>query len=446
MTDAVDLYQACAEKLLRDPDNPDALSSMFSVLSDDGDLRYGKHYRYLAQRAYQLAPDDITVAFNYGSALVRAGEFKKANEIFTRCAKIAPPEWLARCYHHIGISYRALGMNREAIANYEKSLEIEHKLSVMKDRAIALMATDLQAGFEAFEIRREIAEQVSNNSKYGLVTQRHLPPNVTHWKGEDLTGKSIVVYHEDGCGDFIQFCRYIPKLRELAPSKVLLTGPVPGLLELVAANIPVDGIVPLTEFESDYVIGSMSVPWRVGISEETVSGKPYFKAEPAQIPLRGDLNVGLVWRGNPQYGKDVHRSLAFTEFCPLFDIPGVAFYSLQVGEPAAEVSNYGFDGFVANLEPFATSWTATAGLIQALDLVVTVDTAVAHLAGALGKPVFMMTTNACDWRWHRLNVKTRWYDSMRVYRQHKQDDWSPCITAVRDGIKGMLNGRRSKAA
>jgi hypothetical protein len=183
----------------------------------------------------------------------------------------------------------------------------------------------------------------------------------------------------------------------------------------------------------------------VALNSISVSGGSYFKAEPAKIPLRGKLNVGLVWRGNPAYGMDAHRSMAFSEYCPLFDLPGVAFYSLQAGAPGLEVTNLGFDGFVANLEPLAQTWRDTARLIQALDVVVSVDTACAHLAGALGKPVYTLVTNACDWRWNRNSQRTVWYDSMRVIRQKKQDDWAPCIKIVRDELKGLLSERRQAA-
>ena len=136
--------------------------------------------------------------------------------------------------------------------------------------------------------------------------------------------------------------------------------------------------------------------------------------------------------------------MAFSELCPLFDIPGAAFYSLQ--RDSLEVTQLGYDGFVANLEPLETSWRETAKLVQALDVIVTVDTAIAHLAGALGKPVFIMTTASSDWRWNRNSEKTAWYDSARVIRQKRQDDWAPVIANVHDQLQGMMNGRRRQAA
>jgi hypothetical protein len=130
----------------------------------------------------------------------------------------------------------------------------------------------------------------------------------------------------------------------------------------------------------------------------------------------------------------------------LFDLPGVAFYSLQCGPASLEVTNLGLDGFVGNLEPLAKTWRDTARLIQALDVVVTVDTAVAHLAGALGKPVFILVTNASDWRWNRNSEKTAWYDSARVIRQKKQDEWAPCIEIVKERLRNMLDAQRRQAA
>jgi len=441
----VEKYRATCNKLIRNPDDAVALVDQFSLISEKKEN--AALYLPLAKRAFELAPNDISPVFNYGSGLHRAGEFEKALEIYHRCLKITPDDWRAKVYHHLGVAYRAVGENHKAAEWYQKSYDIEPNPNTLKDRALAILASgDLMSGLQAFEVRREAAVWKLHESGGHLISQAKLPPDVVHWQGEDLTDKTVVVYHEEGSGDFIQFCRYIPRLREMGAAKVLLCGPVPDLLDLVADNIDFDGIVPLSgPFDCDVVIGSMSVPWRVGIDLAKASGRPYFKAEPAKIPLRGKLNVGLVWRGNPAYGMDVHRSIAFTEFCPLFDLPGAAFYSLQAGHPGLETTNLGYDGFVANLEPLATTWRNTARLIQALDVIVSVDTAVAHLAGALGKPVFMLATNACDWRWNRNSQKTVWYDSMRVIRQKKQGDWKPCIRQVRDQLKDMLSERRSAA-
>jgi hypothetical protein len=221
---------------------------------------------------------------------------------------------------------------------------------------------------------------------------------------------------------------------------------VPSLLELVNTQCGCDGFLPLEDgtdepFPCDYVLGSMSLPWRVGAAYSNFDGTPYYGVPRSTLVPQGrsQLHVGLVWRGSPAYGKDVLRSMAFSNLVSLFDISGTAFYSLQLGDGAKEVSNLGFDGFVADLAPFAKTWTDTASLIAALDVVVTVDTAVAHLAGALGKPVLIMVTRACDWRWKRgASELTEWYDSARVIRQQAQGKWDLCIQRVKNHLERIL--------
>jgi tetratricopeptide (TPR) repeat protein len=447
MSDAVARYKSFAAALLHAPDDPEMLVNQFALLSDDGDRANGKHYLYLAQRAYNAAPDNINAVFNYGSALQRAGEFGKAKDIYQWCVNHATEEWLTRCLHHLGVAYRALGQNVQAIELYDQAISRDPNPNYRKDRALAKMAAGrLREGLEEFECRREVAERRLAAQGGVLIAQQRLPEGVTHWKGEDLTGKTLVIYHEEGAGDFIQFCRFIPRLREAGVAKILLTGPAPDLLELISDQFAVDGIAPLSgPFECDFVVGSMSLPWRLGIDMKDVDGKPYMAAEPATFPRRGLLNVGLIWRGNPAYGMDVHRSMAFSALCPLFDLNDVAFYSLQVGPASAEFGKLGFDGFVADLAPFAKSWRATARLLKRLDAVVTVDTAVAHLSGALGVPALMMVTKASDWRWDRNSEKTVWYDSVRVYRQNDQDNWKPCVQQVRKQLTEMLGERRKDA-
>lgn len=448
MSETVQKYKAFAGKLLTAPDDPENLINQFALLSDGGDRTNGRHYLALAQRAYAINPEDVNTVFNYASALQRVGEFGKAKDLYKWCVDHGPDEWLTRSLHHLGVAYRAMGQNTKAIECYDQAISRDPKAEYIKDRALAMMAAGwLREGLETFEVRKKLSEEHVAKNGGVLKAQNRLPADVKYWNGEDLTGKTIVIYHEEGTGDFFQFARFIPKLRKTGVAKILLTGPVPDVLDFISDQVQIDGIVPLEgPFECDYVVGSMSISWRLGIDYKDISGKPYMVAEPATFPLRGKLNVGLVWRGNPAYGMDAHRSMAFSELCPLFDIPDVAFYSLQCGPANNEVTKLGFDGFVADLTPFAKSWRKTARLLKRLDVVVTVDTAVAHLAGALGVPCLMMITKASDWRWDRSSENTVWYDSIRVIRQQEQDDWKPCVTRVRNKLKEMLNGRGQDAS
>ena len=434
-----------AADLLRYLDDGSALVNQMALLLDNGDRQNSKCYVSLARRAWRNAPDDIDAVFNLASALHRVGRFHQAADFYQHCVARNDPEWHARSLHHLGVAYRALGENKKAIDYYGKALElVPERLDIKKDLALALLADDQFAlGLEAFEVRKDVAYEKLKWNKGELVTQQKLPKGVAHWKGESLEGKSVVVYHEEGTGDFIHFCRFIPILRDHGVRSIHLTGPVPDLLDLVADNVAVDGIVPLAgPFACDYVVGSMSVPWRCGATLEAVSGKPYFKADAATFPLRGLLNVGLVWRGNAAYAKDVDRSMPLGALSPLFEIPDIAFYSLQVGEGAKEITTLGFDGFIGDLAPFAKNWRATAKLIKRLDAIVSVDTAVAHLAGALGLPVFILVTNACDWRWNRDSEHTRWYDSANVVRQNVHGNWAFCVDWVKEILEELADERR----
>jgi hypothetical protein len=444
---AAEQYRASAAALLRKPDHPDVLIGHFALLYNTVDRRKVAQLFPLAARAWRLDPEKYTVMFNYATALTAVGRWPEAIAIFNRCVEQAPDQdWLGRACHHLGMSFRSNGDNAEACTWYSKAIDLTGDPEIKKDLALTQLAMGhLNEGLRTFECRRECSE--AGIKKHGPKGHGLLPSNVRekHWQGEQLTGKTVVVYHEEGIGDFFMMCRFIPRLRDYGAARILLTGKVPDVLELVADNIAVDGIVPLAEFDCDHVVGSMTVPWRTGVDYDDVDGKPYFKAEPANFPRRGVLNVGLVWRGNPVYGRNSHRSMDFVNFCPLFDSPGIAFYSLQVGDGADEIAAAGYDGFVADLAPFAKSWRQTARLIARLDAVVTVDTACAHLAGALGVPVMMLATKFCDWRWNRQSEHTVWYDAMRVLRQQTVDDWAPLIDDVKVRLETMADGRRQVA-
>lgn len=449
MPEQVELYKGFAAQLLRDPDDTDALINQFALLGENTSRTNSRNYYALAHRAYQLAPHKYNAVFNYASACHRTGHFEKAYSLYIDALEIAPKDAVAETLHHVGIALRAQGRVAGAIGWYKRAIEASPdddyiRLRAEKDLALALMSMGkLTEGFKAYEVRKPFAKVRLAKKGGKLQAMQKLPPGVVHWDGEDLTGKTIVVYHEEGSGDFIQFCRCIPQFVErFRPGRILLAGPAADLLDLITDNIAVDGVVPLEgPFGADYVIGSMSLPWRIGLEYANVSGAPYFKTEPADFPLRGMLNVGLAWRGNPDYAMDAHRSMTFEDFTPLFDVPGIAWYSLQMAG-SQEITHHGFDGFVADLAPMAKNWRATARLIRRLDCVVSVDTAVAHLAGALGVPAFILVTNACDWRWDRTSMQTAWYDSATVIRQEFQDDWKPCIDAVHTHLTEMVDAAR----
>ena len=172
-----------------------------------------------------------------------------------------------------------------------------------------------------------------------------------------------------------------------------------------------------------------------------ICGAPYMTAEPFKLPKRSKLKVGLVWRGSQSHARDQDRSIVLEDYAPLFELPGIAFYSLQVGPSADDIHHAGLTGFVADLTPKIKDWSDTASAIAAMDAVVSVDTSTAHLAGALGVPVHILINVACDWRWLHSGATTRWYSSARLYRQSIAGKWSDPIERIAKVLYGQVSGR-----
>jgi hypothetical protein len=240
-------------------------------------------------------------------------------------------------------------------------------------------------------------------------------------------------------GDTLQFCRFIPQAAALArvvvacpPSlKTLLQG-LPNVAE-VAVGKPVPAY--------DMHCPLMSLPALLGIPPERFAETvPYLQADPAAAAVwrarLADLpgpRVGVVWAGNPAYPADRKRSVPFEKLAPLLALPGVSFVSLQMGEAAAA----GQSRFAFDAAPLIGDYADTAALIEALDLLISVDTSAAHLAGALGRPVWLLNRADTDWRWLLERSDTPWYPTMRLFRQPAPGDWSFVVRSVAEAVVGV---------
>ncbi len=342
MLAVVDDYRTTSTALLRDPNDVAALVDMFALLADNGQPQDVAAHMVLAKRAFALSPEHPRVIFNYATALSRLGGHNDAILLYLKCLPIDQrSEWRALVLYHIALGFRSMGEWEKALDYYAQSLALDPQSQVRVDQALTVMgAGRLNEGLRLFEARKELAEIRDRQLGEASSTLSRLPPGVVHWNGEDLRSKSITVYQEEGVGDFFMFCRFLPQLQA---AKIFLTGRSKDLLEFVSDHIPVEGILPLEgPFNTDYVTGSMSVPWRTRVEWSDIIGEPYFHVEPAMIPRRGRLNVGLCWRGSPGYKRDHLRSMPFREFVPLFDMTNAAFYSLQIG-PATKEDTRGAD-------------------------------------------------------------------------------------------------------
>lgn len=249
------------------------------------------------------------------------------------------------------------------------------------------------------------------------------------WRGEPLEGKRILIYAEQGLGDTLQFCRY------------LRTNPI-LLVEPGGETHAADFYVPLLSLPAIFGTNLNSIPAErsyLRASPETRSGWRRRLA-----PLGRKLRVGFVSQGNPRYKNDRNRSIPAELFEPLSQVPGVALINLQFGRPVPASSN------ALDLSSEIGDFANTAGLVEEMDLVISVDTSMAHLAGAIGKETWVLLSQAADWRWMRDRDDSPWYPDVRLFRQAESHDWTSVLHAVggtagtrRTCIAALIRGIRS---
>lgn len=424
MTDAisevVEAYKKLAYELIKDPDNPEHISNQLNLLMARGN-RTAAHLA-LARRAERLAPNEFIAVFNLGSAQLRAGHYWESLETFKRALPMAPPEYRVETLNHIGLGYHDLGQFQRAIDEFNAIIAqgIANR-ATYQNRALSTLGLGDLRGLFDFEC-------VYNDGPRKPIAHSGVP----RWRGESLDGKHIIVHHEQGYGDFFQFLRFLPKIHA---GKVTVAAP-PELLDLARDNFIADDWVGEDgPFDADYYCSLMSAVGASGWTYAQVTGEPYMMALPRKMPERSRMKVGLAWRGSSSYVQDTNRSMELDDLCPLFELPYKGFYSLQVGSGSKDITKLGLDGFVADLGPSLANWRDTARAIAAMDVIVSVDTAVAHLAGALGKPVMLLLPFACCWRWMRGRDDTPWYRNTKLFRQTVPLDWKEPIGRVRDALE-----------
>lgn len=267
------------------------------------------------------------------------------------------------------------------------------------------------------------------------------------WDGQALGDRRLLLIADQGAGDAIQFCRYIPWAAARAPNLVIASAS-PALTPILERQA---GVLHMVETWNQ--VGPFAaycplsgLPRLAGARLETIPGNfPYIEAEPvrnaawaerlASLLPRGRKRVGIVWAGSPTHNKDRRRSMALSDFAPLTDIPGVALAALQKGPAQAQIARYFGRAPLINLGPALTDYRDTAAALDHLDLVVTVDTSVAHLAGAMGRKVWILLPFAPDWRWLLDRADSPWYGTARLFRQKSPGDWGPVMEEVAAALR-----------
>lgn len=273
-------------------------------------------------------------------------------------------------------------------------------------------------------------------SRAGFLNMKHWPQVRSCWTGGDIAGRTILLVAEQGLGDTLQFVRYVPLVAARGARVVLVVqAPLVSLLQGTrGADMVVASGQPLPAF--DLYCPLLSLPGVFGTTLATVPPVVPYAMRFAPAPGRPCLQVGLVWAGNPAFIEDRRRSIIPALLAPLQDVPGVEFHNLQLGAETLPLP--GMHDLIRGTGDFAE----TARRVASLDLVIAVDTSVAHLAATMGKPVWLLARHQGCWRWLREQADTPWYPSMRIYRQRQSNDWAAVIREVCGELEVMAGSGR----
>ena len=439
MTSPADLIRqgrlAEAETLFRQalaaaPDDAGTLTNLGVVLQlqarfDEAEACY--------RQALALRPDQPMTLNNLGVVLQARDAVEEAIGCFRRAVALRPD--YQEALNGLGVALQAEGRLDEAIASFRQvlALRADHAETRLNLATALLVAGDLEAGFRELEWRWRARGRAE-----------HLPEQLPPWSGEPLAGGTLMVLAEQGAGDTFQFIRYLGELKARSGAGRVLMLAAPPLARLLASAEGIDRLlVPGDEPEPfDRYVPLLSLPHHFGTRLDTIpAAVPYLSAPQALVDAhRRSLDglpgrkVGLVWRGNPRHRNDRKRSLPENVWPDLGRLPGGSWVSLNPGPTEAETRLLADHLGAVDITSTLADWADTAAAIMALDLVVTVDTGVAHLAGALGRPAWVLLPFAPDWRWLLGRSDSPWYPSLRLFRQPRAGDWPAVIEAVRNAL------------
>jgi Flp pilus assembly protein TadD len=432
--------EATYRSILREvPNDAEALSNLGAVFNA---AKHHAEAEAACRAALAARPGYWAALANLGAALHRQQRYEEAVAAYLDSLHANPGN--TNACTNLGVALNEQWRMAESLRVHGAALRLApDDVEVRNNRALALLiAGDFQQGFAELEWRWRSPSM-----------RPHGIPG-PQWRGEPPAGKTILVHDEGGFGDTLQFVRYAPMLSALG-ARVVLQVQAP-LLRLIRRSMPDAEVIargePLPAF--DLHCPMLSMPYCFGTRLETVPAEvPYLRPDPAAADRWGDrlaeatggqdFCVGLVWAGASRpdmpdaFAMNQRRSLSLSRFAPLARMPRLRFVSLQLdAEPVPPPPG------MAILDPMTemTDFDDTAALVANLDLVIAADTAVAHLAGGLGRPVWVLSRYDACWRWLAGRTDSPWYPGLRLYRQPKPGDWDSVMAAVRADLLVMSRG------
>ena len=398
----VELAEASLKKAIElDPDYVSAHHNLGKLYSDLGELKQAaEHYR----KAMSLEPDNASSQVGLGSVFALQGDFDQAEDCFQQALKVDP---------------------KMAQAHFNLSL-------------IHLVRGNLHEGFREYEYRWQ-------TSRFSPIS---LPQPM--WNGDTMPGKTLLIQCEQGLGDTLQFCRYVHLVKQRVGRVVFQAQR--SIVPLLRNCHGFDGLIAEGEEPPNFDFQSplLSLPRIMGTTLNTLPvNVPYLSADPVRVdkwekilgPKVG-IRIGIAWRGNPSHQCDKERSIPLAAFQSLAEIEGVTLVSLQKAQGSDEVlamrDRFALVDFGCELDSHGGAFLDTAAIMKNLDLVVTVDSAPAHLAGALGVPVWLVLSFVADWRWLLDRQDSPWYPTMRLFRQSTAGDWQDVFCRLADQLKASF--------
>lgn len=381
------------------------------------------------EKALLLDANHAEAHNNLGNALRVMDRQDEAIAHLERAISLRPD--YGQSMNNLGGAFEELGEYERAIETYRKAIAVQPQLHMAHvNLGIALLRNgDFANGWAEYEHRYRDPEIAP------LLRKSDRPI----WDGTDIAGQTILLHAEQGLGDTIQFVRYAPKVKERSRHVILRC--LPSLLPLLRGIGGVDELISIDDLipAHDVQCPLMSLPRIFGTELGNIPAKvPYFHADSSHVPKWGErlaeyrekVKVGLCWAGRAQYANDHRRSIPAERLADFGEIPGMQFVSLQKERNDQGILGLAMIDCTDELSDFAE----TAALVDGLDLVISVDTSIAHLAGAMGKPVWVLLPFMPDWRWLRDREDSPWYPTARLFRQKSRGDWAEVIARVREAL------------
>jgi tetratricopeptide (TPR) repeat protein len=425
-------------------------SGNFRLLNNLGNFLHeqGKPEAAIAryQEALRIKPGYAEASINLGTVLRDLGRAEEAMASFEHALRLGPND--PETHINIGVAlFCDFGRVDDALARYDHALSLKpDSADALWNKALALLAKgEYREGWKLYE------------SGFHHKGKRSKPFTAKPWKGEIFTGKRLLICGEQGLGDHIQFVRFAQLCKERGSGKVALLCTAP-LVRILKTNLYIDEVVTsATEADFDYQVAMMSLPHIFGTTLETIPAPiPYLSVTPdaaakwaPRFKDADGFKIGLVWAGGPREAHailafvDGRRSMHLSRFAPLLDIKGARFYSLQLGKASAQIVELGLQDKIADFTGDIADFMDTAAIIKNLDLVISVDTSVVHLAGALGTPVWVLSRYDACWRWLQNRESNPWYPSARIFGQTAPGNWDSVINKVHKTLLTQLASQLS---